>query len=102
MTLLHPPTVTRSLEEPPPRPKPRRSWRGKFADAFRGIKQSVSNSLVFTRIGTDLRVSIGFSYNALQNSFGFTFEIMPNLVPPSQHGPTASPLAAAPLGGIGR
>src|SRR5437773_7342154 len=41
MTLLHPPTVTRSLEEPPPRPKPRRSWRGKFADAFRGIKLGV-------------------------------------------------------------
>src|SRR5207248_6395971 len=41
MTLLHPPTVTRSLEEAPPRPKPRRSWRGKFADAFRGIKLGV-------------------------------------------------------------
>ena len=33
--------MTRSLEEPPPRAKPRRSWRGKFADAFRGIKLGV-------------------------------------------------------------
>ena len=33
--------MTRSLEEAPPRAKPRRSWRGKFADAFRGIKLGV-------------------------------------------------------------
>src|SRR5213079_93934 len=41
MTLLHPPAMTRSLEETPIRAKPRRSWRGKFADAFRGIKLGV-------------------------------------------------------------
>src|SRR5436305_11687767 len=41
MTLLHPPTRPRSLEEAPPRAKPRRSWRGKFADAFLGIKLGV-------------------------------------------------------------
>ena len=33
--------MTRGLEEAPPRAKPRRSWRGKFADAFRGIKLGV-------------------------------------------------------------
>ena len=45
-----------------------------------GINQSLSNSLVLTRIGTDLSLSVGFTYNALLNNFGFTFEILPNLV----------------------
>ena len=37
------------------------------------------NSLAFTRIGTDLQLSLGLSYNSLQNSLGFIFEIVPNL-----------------------
>ncbi|MCY2969376.1 MAG: hypothetical protein NTZ30_01740, partial [Planctomycetota bacterium] len=41
--------------------------------------QSVSNSLVLTRVGTDLQVSLGFTYNAMQNNFGFTFEILPTI-----------------------
>jgi len=41
--------------------------------------QSVSNSLVVTRVGTDLQVSLGFTYNASQNNFGFTFEILPTI-----------------------
>ena len=45
-----------------------------------GINQSLSNSLVFTRMGTDLSLSVGFTYNALLNNFGFTLEILPNLV----------------------
>ena len=46
-----------------------------------GVNQnhSISNSLVFTRMGSDLQVSLGFSYNALTNNFGFVFEILPNL-----------------------
>jgi hypothetical protein len=46
-----------------------------------GTGQSLSNSLLFTRIGSDLQVSLGFTYNALQNSFGALFQIVPNLVP---------------------
>jgi hypothetical protein len=41
--------------------------------------QSVSNSLVLTRVGTDLQVSLGFTYNAMQDNFGFTFEILPTI-----------------------
>jgi hypothetical protein len=45
-----------------------------------GTSQALANSLVFTRMGTDLNVSLGFTYNALQNNFGFVFEIMPSLL----------------------
>jgi hypothetical protein len=45
-----------------------------------GIQQSLSNSLMFTRIGTDLTVSIGVTYNALVNNFGFTFMVVPNAI----------------------
>jgi hypothetical protein len=44
-----------------------------------GTNQSLSNSLVLTRMGSDLQVSLGFTYNALQNNFGVVFEILPNL-----------------------
>lgn len=46
-----------------------------------GIGISMSNTLMFTRIGSDLTVSLGVTYNALQNNFGFLFQIVPNLVP---------------------
>jgi hypothetical protein len=46
-----------------------------------GISTSINNSLLFTRIGTDLQISLGISYNALQNNFGALVEIVPNLVP---------------------
>jgi hypothetical protein len=49
-----------------------------------GTGQSLSNSLLFTRIGTDLQVSLGFTYNALQSSFGALIQIVPNLVPPNR------------------
>jgi hypothetical protein len=35
---------------------------------------------VVTRIGSDLTMSVGFTYNAILNNFGFTFEILPNLL----------------------
>jgi hypothetical protein len=44
-----------------------------------GTGQSLANSLVLTRMGSDLQVSLGFTYNALTNNFGFVFEILPNL-----------------------
>ncbi|MCI0684152.1 MAG: hypothetical protein L0Y71_18745 [Gemmataceae bacterium] len=37
-------------------------------------------SLMLTRIGTDLRMSIGLSYNSILNNFGVQFEIVPNLI----------------------
>jgi hypothetical protein len=45
-----------------------------------GINQSLANSLTVTRIGSDLTVSVGFSYNAVLNNFGFTMEVLPNVV----------------------
>jgi hypothetical protein len=46
-----------------------------------GTNQSLANSLIVTRIGTDLSVSFGISYNALTQSVGAVFEIVPNLLP---------------------
>jgi hypothetical protein len=46
-----------------------------------GTSQALSNSLTLTRMGSDLQVSIGITYNALQNNFGATFMIIPTLVP---------------------
>lgn len=45
-----------------------------------GTNQSLSNSLVVTRMGSDLTVSFGFTYNAIVNNFGFTLEVVPNIV----------------------
>jgi hypothetical protein len=46
-----------------------------------GTNQAITNSLLFTRMGTDLTVSLGFTYNAMQNNFGALVMIIPNLVP---------------------
>ena len=51
-----------------------------------GTQQALNNSVVFTRIGTDLQVSLGFTYNALQNNFGALVEVVPNLVAGRQSG----------------
>jgi hypothetical protein len=45
-----------------------------------GTKQAVSNSLIFTRTGSDITVSMAVSYNAITNNFGFDLIILPNLV----------------------
>jgi hypothetical protein len=47
-----------------------------------GVNQnhSLSNSLVLTRMGSDLQVSLGFTYNAITNNFGVVVEVLPNLV----------------------
>jgi hypothetical protein len=45
-----------------------------------GTKQAVSESLIFTRTGSDLTVSFSMSYNATTNSFGVDLIILPNLV----------------------
>lgn len=41
--------------------------------------QSLSNTFILTRMGSDLMVSLGFTYNALQNNFGVVFEVLPNV-----------------------
>jgi hypothetical protein len=52
-----------------------------------GINEALSNALVVTRMGTDLSVSVGFTYNALLNNFGFTLEVLPNVVAMNRRGP---------------
>lgn len=44
-----------------------------------GTSMALSNSLVVTRMGKDLQLSLGISYNATTNNFGLTFQIMPIL-----------------------
>jgi hypothetical protein len=48
-----------------------------------GNNQALSNALVLTRMGSDLQVSLGITYNAILNTVGVTFEVFPNLVPAS-------------------
>jgi hypothetical protein len=56
-----------------------------------GTNLALSNNLMFTRMGSDLQVSLGFSYNALQNNFGVLFNIVPNLLPSNRAmGPVGS------------
>jgi hypothetical protein len=43
------------------------------------FNSGLSNALVFTRMGSDLQVSLGITYNAILNNFGVLFEILPNL-----------------------
>jgi len=44
-----------------------------------GLSAAFGNSLIFTRTGRDLQISLGFTYNSLQNNFGAIVEIVPNL-----------------------
>jgi hypothetical protein len=44
-----------------------------------GTSTSLTNSLVLTRVGKDLQLSFGVSYNAILNNFGVVFEIVPNI-----------------------
>jgi hypothetical protein len=59
--------------------------------------QALTSALMFTRAGTDLQMSMGVSYNALTQNFGFQVELIPNLVPPS-HRP--GPLTALGPGSL--
>jgi hypothetical protein len=49
-----------------------------------------TNSVLFTRMGSDLQVSLGFNYNSTINTFGLLFEVVPNLVPESRRIPGAT------------
>ncbi len=46
-----------------------------------GESQSLGNSVILTRIGSDIQVSLGIGYDALTDNFGVTFEIVPTLAP---------------------
>jgi hypothetical protein len=50
-----------------------------------GTNQALSNSLVFTRIGSDLQISFALTYNVLQHNFGFAIEVLPNAVAATNH-----------------
>jgi hypothetical protein len=45
------------------------------------------DSFMLTRTGTDLQVSVGFTYNSVVNTFNFAFTIFPNLLPASKRVP---------------
>ncbi len=45
-----------------------------------GTSEALSNSLTLTRMGSDVQLSLGVTYNALTNNFGVVFEIVPNLI----------------------
>lgn len=49
-----------------------------------GTNQSLANSFIITRIGSDLTMNLGLTYNAVLNNFGVTFEILPNIVAASR------------------
>lgn len=46
-----------------------------------GSSKTLNQTLVFNRVGKDLTVSVGVSYNSLQDNFGLIFQIVPNLLP---------------------
>ncbi|MFO0880347.1 MAG: hypothetical protein U0840_23630 [Gemmataceae bacterium] len=51
-----------------------------------GTNEAQTNTVVLTRTGSDLQVSLGFMYNSLQNNFGAIVEIVPSLVPINRRG----------------
>jgi hypothetical protein len=63
-----------------------------------GTSQSQSNSLVLTRMGSDVQVSFGINYNSILNNFGVTFEIFPNLVPENRRTPGVSSVGSSMFG----
>jgi hypothetical protein len=67
-----------------------------------GTGEAFANSLMFTRMGSDLQVSLGLSYNALQSNFNFLFNIVPNLLPANRaFGPMGAQGAGAGQGVLG-
>jgi len=62
-----------------------------------GAVPVLAETLVLTRIGADIQVSLGLSYNNLQNNFGLVFEIVPNLAANSRRNMGVSGVSAAGL-----
>jgi hypothetical protein len=63
-----------------------------------GTALALSNSLILTRMGSDLQISVGLTFNALTNSFGALVEVVPNLVPANRR---VGPVTAAGPGQVG-
>jgi hypothetical protein len=49
--------------------------------------QVESTSLFLTRIGSDLQMSFGLTYNSVLSTVGFSFMLVPNLLPANQRVP---------------
>jgi hypothetical protein len=64
-----------------------------------GIQQALSNSFTLTRTGADLTVTLGFTYNAFVNSFGFQFLVVPNLLASAGGRFAGAPVSSQQLGG---
>ena len=62
-----------------------------------GNAGALSNSVLLTRMGKDLQVTVGFTFNALTDSFGAVFEVVPNLLPANK---ATGPVAALGAGGL--
>ncbi len=63
-----------------------------------GVNEALTNAVTLTRTGSDMTVSVGFSYNSLVNNFGFQFLIVPNVLAAVQRGNFAgTPLGAGPV-----
>jgi hypothetical protein len=44
-----------------------------------GINSALSNVITLNRVGTDVTISLGFTYNAIVNNFGVQLMIFPNI-----------------------
>ena len=57
------------------------------------------NSLILTRVGKDLQLNVGVTYNSTLNNLGFNLEIFPNLLPATRRIPGSSAPLFSQLGG---
>ena len=62
-----------------------------------GNSGALSNSLMLTRMGKDLQVTVGLNFNALTDSVGAVFMVVPNLLPANK---ATGPVAALGAGGL--
>lgn len=67
-----------------------------------GTRQDQSTQLTITRMGKDLQVSLGVSYNSMQDNFGVRLEIMPHLLASTGRGLGSFPLFGGGLAQGGR
>jgi hypothetical protein len=44
-----------------------------------GVQSALSNTITLNRIGTDVTISMGFTYNAIVNNFGVQLMVIPNV-----------------------
>lgn len=58
----------------------------------------VSGMLELTRVGSDLQVSAGITYNSTLNTVGAVFEIVPNILPANRRVPGAGSFGSSMLG----